>query len=79
MVPGQGVVAVGHQQHRRQVPHAGTEVAQHIECRAVGPVDVFDKEYGWRRRRRQFVTYGRENESRIGERGQRRGERPVGG
>ena len=79
MVPGQGVVAVGHQQHRWQVLHPGTEVAQHIERRAVGPVGVFDDEHGWRRRRRQFVTHGGEHEIRIGARGQRRGEWSIRG
>ena len=79
MVPGQGVVAVGHQQHRGQVLHPGTEVAQHVERRAVGPVGVLDDEHGWRRRRRQFVTHGREHQIRIGARGQRRGEWSIRG
>ena len=46
VVPGQGIVAVGHQQHSRQALHPGTEVAQHVEGRAVGPVDVLDHEHG---------------------------------
>ena len=77
MVPGQGVVAVGHQQHRGQAPHPGTEVAQHIKGRAVGPVDVFDDEHGRRRRQGQFVAHGGEHEIPIGPGRQRRDERPV--
>ena len=79
MVPGQRVVAVGHQQHRGQVLHPGTEEAQHIEGRAVGPVSVLDDEYGRRRRRRQFLGHGGEHQIRIGARGQRRGEWSIRG
>jgi hypothetical protein len=79
MVPGKGVVAVGHQQNRRQVLHAGTEVAQHIERRAVGPMGVLDDEHGRRGRSRELVARRREHEIGIGVTGQRRSERSIRG
>jgi hypothetical protein len=45
-VPGADlVVAVGHEQHRGQVLDAASDVAQHVDRRIVGPVDVLHDQH----------------------------------
>ena len=70
------VVAIGEQEHRRQVRNPATEEPEHVERRTVSPMHVIDHQER-RCPRAELGKHGREHGVLVGAGRQGIGERPV--